>query len=147
MFWRETKITYILIVCKWQLHKTTFSRWTAALKNHVCASFFHTNSRSFSRVAGLEEISNEGNKVILYLATSFTFVGTFSRTRYNTIGTFVIQWYAKKWPGILKFSQVKKYIYNSLGIKLHFSRNSSASKHIKSTPIIADDLGTAVLCP
>ncbi|CAH3025515.1 unnamed protein product [Porites evermanni] len=48
-----------VFVCKWQLHKTTFSRWTAALQNHVCASFFHPNSRSFSRVAGLEEISNE----------------------------------------------------------------------------------------
>jgi len=26
-----------------------------------------------------------------YPPTSFTFVGTFSRTRYNTIGTFIIQ--------------------------------------------------------
>ena len=31
-----------------------------------------------------------------YLATSFTFVATFSRTRYNTIGTFVIAMICKE---------------------------------------------------
>ena len=48
---------------------------------------------------------------IPYSATLFTCVGGLWRTRYITIVAILIQWDANKWPGILKFSLARFFIY------------------------------------
>ena len=61
----------------------------------------------------MEEVQGHFDQI-----TCFTCVKIFWRTKYKTIGTFVVQWDANKWPFILNFSPKKnqKWLKNQQGM-------------------------------